>query len=107
MLYLSVARGTPTVPGTSGKTTWWETNRSYQRPRMLRVAAMPVGVVWGKLHTPSITGGCKRGRAAELQPQVAREPGGGHHVHLLAHPHAVGRHQQIHGGLAGAVAACA
>ena len=57
VLYLRVARGMPTVPATSGKTTWWETKRSYQRPRTLRVAAMPVGAVCGKLHTPSITGG--------------------------------------------------
>ncbi len=57
VLYLSVARGMPTTPGTSGNTTWCETNRSYHRPRMLRVAAMPLGVACGKLHTPSITGG--------------------------------------------------
>ena len=61
VLYLRVARGTTTLPGTSGNTTWWETNRSYHRPRMLRVAAMPLGVVCGKLHTPSITGGCSVG----------------------------------------------
>ena len=88
MLYLSVARGTLTVPGTSGKTTWWETNRSYQRPpdvarggdagrRRLREA--PHAVDHRRL---------QRGRAAELQAQVAREPGRGHHVHLLADPDA-------------------
>ena len=47
VLYLSVARGITTRPGSSGKTTWWAMKRSYHRPPMLRVAAIPAGADWG------------------------------------------------------------
>jgi hypothetical protein len=44
-------------------------------------------------------GGLKRGRAAKLESQVPREPGGGNDIHLLADPYCVGRYHQRYGRL--------
>ncbi len=96
VLYLRVARGIGTVPGSSGKTTWCATKRSYHRPPMLRVAAMPDGRGLGIAPHAVDHRWLQRRRTAELEPQVAGEPGGGDDVHLLAHADGVGRDDEIH-----------
>ena len=61
---------------------------------------MPVGAACGIAPHAVDHRRLQRRRAAELQPQVAGEPGRGHHVHLLADAHRVGRHDQVHRRLA-------
>ena len=67
---------------------------------MLRVAAMPAGRRLRKAPHAVDHGRLQRRRPSELQPEVAREPGGGDHVHLLADPDAVRRDEQVDRGLA-------
>ena len=68
---------------------------------MFRVAAMPLrGRLREAPHTVDDRR-LQRRRAAELEPQVAREPRGGDDVDLLPDAHGVGRHEQVDGRLAG------